>query len=241
MQLNIRLVTFALAALLLSACTPPVSKVEMGRVQNDIGDVRSNQAGISTQVSRLDADLRQLAGRVDEIEHALTRNTSQSEISALREEILRMQRRLPPPSIVPIAALEEDEEAALRFPEETAQPLAEALSAIRIGEFSKAAEQLEYARQSQPSSTASALITFWSAILFEGLADFRSALNAYYDFTQRFPKHSRAALVLLRQSSVLVRLGDQKTAGLVLKKLISEFPKSAEADRAKEKLKGLAA
>lgn len=220
------------------ACTPQVSKVDIGRVQTDIGSVRSNQADISSQISRLESELRALSGRLDELQHTVA-NRSQVDLIQLKEEIAAIRKRLPPPAVVPIAALEEDEEAALRFPEETAQPILDALTSMRSGAFSSAAEQLESARQSQPSSSAAALITFWSGILFEGMSDYRSALNAYYDFTQRFPKHARTPLVLLRQSSALIRLGDAKTASLVLKKLMAEYPKSPESERAKEKLKGL--
>jgi TolA-binding protein len=53
----------------------------------------------------------------------------------------------------------------------------------------------------------------------------------------KFPKSGRAPLALLRQGSLMIRLGDAKTAKVVFKKLVADYPKSAEASRARERLK----
>jgi len=64
-------------------------------------------------------------------------------------------------------------------------------------------------------------------------------LRAYTEVATRFPKSNRAPTALYRQALVLVRLGDRKTATLSLRKLVDDYPKSPEAQMAKDKIKEL--
>jgi tetratricopeptide (TPR) repeat protein len=188
-------------------------------------------------MATLEGQLRELAGRLDEIEHTLGRRV-ETELADFRQMLSTLQGRLPPPALVPQKFLEEDEGRAQGFPEEVAQPLAEVFLALRSGNYSRAREALVLAEQFARGSYLKEIL-FWKAVTLEGLGEFRTALSIYHELAVAFPKDSRAAAVLLRQAQVLVRLGDAKTAALILKKLMADWPKASEAALARDRLKEL--
>jgi TolA-binding protein len=83
------------------------------------------------------------------------------------------------------------------------------------------------------------MVLFWKGVAMEGKNNPRGALEFYLAITTQHSKSERAAAALLRQGSVLIRIGDKKTARLVFNKLVADFPKSAEAARARDRLKDL--
>ena len=55
----------------------------------------------------------------------------------------------------------------------------------------------------------------------------------------RYPQAERVPAALLRQGSAFAELGEKLNARLVLQELLEKYPNSAEAPRAKQRLKSL--
>ncbi len=201
--------------------------------------MRALNASQTTQLAALEVQLRQLIGRVEELEHSQNTQLS-ADLSNLKTDLSNLKRRVPPPPIVPAAALDEDEANVSSWPPEVAGPLGDGLEMLRTGSYTGSLQKFALAYDAGRGGDVAALTQFWSGVAYDGLGSNKEALGAYHDMTTRFPKHPRVPLALLRQGSVLVRLGDSKTAALIFKKLISQYPKSAEAERAKERLKDVA-
>jgi len=183
--------------------------------------------------------VRSLAGRVEELEY-LQRARLGSDISALKQNISSLQRRVPPPAIVPLAALEADESLAQKLPRpEVAKDFGAALQKLREGAFSEALTLLDSAYDKNYGEQGTVEIVFWRGIAYEGMGENRKALEAYGQLITAFPETPRKSLALLRQGSVLIRMGDTRTAGLTFRKLIADYPRSAEAAQARERLKDL--
>lgn len=217
---------------LFASCTPTASKHEVGRLQGDLGSVRVSQASVTAQLGALDSKIRELQGKLEELQFSVNQKL-EIDNRNIQLQINEMAKRLPPPSIVPLYALEEDEQ--LSPDQEFVLEFLSTIALVRRGDFRTAKEALI-----QQASNANQLrpnILFWLGLCLEALGEDRAALNAYFDLTQDYKKHSRVALALLRQAGVLVKIGDHKTAQLLLKKIIAEHPKSIEAEKAKEKLK----
>jgi TolA-binding protein len=223
--------------LFLGGCALPATKVEVGKSQRDISDLRSIQGSQTARMASLESQMRELQGRIDELEHSIGRQVK-IELESFKEMLVSIQNRIPPPSLVPLKQLEEDELKAAAYEAEIAQPLLETFAALRMGNYSRARDALALVSQFARGKNEREIL-FWSAITFEGLADFRNALATYHDFSSKFPKDNRAPLVLMRQANTLVRLGDNKTAVLILKKLQTDWPKSSEAAAAKERIRSL--
>lgn len=235
-----RLFIFAVFGVL-CACTDSIERLrhDIQRLENNLNDLRVYQAEQTTKISAVEAQQRSLAGRLDEIEHAKSRRLD-APLEALPPETRpAAAEAAAPPPIVPATAFEEDQIQLKRLPGELSEPAAEGFSAFRQGNFQKALAYWDEALYLSSGTEWAPMAAFWRGVALDGLNEHRRALEAYYDLVKRFPKYHRTPLVMLRQASVLIRLNDIKTAKVVLNKLISDFPKSAEAAQARQRLRDL--
>ena len=228
-----------LVALSLSSgcATVGVSK-DIDRLERSITDLRALQSEQTDAVSSLESQVRALSGRLEELEFAQNKRFG-SDLSALKEDVSSLRRRVPPPAVVPLPELEADEAWASNLSAESAQVFTDALNLLREAKFADALPLLKSVVENAAATPKAAVPLFWQGVAFDGLSDNRGALKAYSEVVARFPKSNRAPSALFRQSGVFVRLGDKKTATLSLRKLLDDYPKSPEAPRAKDKLKEL--
>ena len=206
------------------------------RLEGSLNDLRSFQAEQTTKITALESELRTLSGRFDELEYSQNQRVG-SALNDLNKDVSTLKRRVPPPPIVPADALDQDEARVSSLPPEIGTPFGIGLQRIREGEFQQALAPLDEAITQASSSEWVPYVIFWTAVAYDGLNDHRKALENYHELVTRFRKHQRVPLTLLRQASVFARIGDSKTAKLTLNKLIAEYPKTTEAQRAKERLK----
>jgi len=228
-------VRFFLLSLPLLGCA--ASQKDILKLERDLDTLRSAQAANTAEIDSIRADVRSLSGRVEEVEFRFSKGGPQ--LQELQRSLSTLQRRVPPPAIVPVRALEEDEGEALRLPEQLTPLLQEGWLKLRSAEFESAALKFREAVDISVGDVSMATALFWLGVASEGMADNRGALAAYHQLVTEFPKHRRAALALFRQGSVLIRLGDSATARVTFEKLIATLPKSEEARLAKERLKDL--
>ena len=226
--------------ILLSACAPQNQKLNssVDQLTTSLNDLRSLQAEQVAQIDSMRAAVRDLSGRVDLLEHKQQGEIT-SDLSAVKQDLSAMKNRMPPPAIVPAEALEEDEQVADLFPTEVAQKYIDALGRIREGKFQVSMGILEEVLDVANGAKVAPYAIFWLALSEEGANQNARAVQHYAEIISRYSKHKRAPLALLRQGSVLIRMGDTKAAKLTLKKLVADFPKSSEAVRARDRLKGL--
>jgi TolA-binding protein len=225
-----------LTALLLSAgCTSPLAKVnsDLNQIRRDLQDLRALQAEQTTVISTVREDLRSVHGRVEQLEH------EQGQLHNLRDDVSTIKQRVPPPSIVPVEQLEEDEMAAERVSGEVGEAYREGLTKVRAGNYARALELFRDALGLAPKRDVMPNILFWIGVVNDGLGQPRDALRSYHECASEFPKHPRASLALVRQAASFLRLGDTASAKLTYKKIISQYPRSSEASVAKAKLSDL--
>jgi len=232
-----RILVGAAVVSVMTACAPKLDtlQVDVSRLDRNVGDLRNLQAEQVTEVAMLRTELRQLAGRLDEIEHA--QREKLGNLTTMQGDLSRLSQRMPPPAIVPVQALEEDEGSISDLPVDVGQRFADGLARIRAGNFAQAGAPLQEALDLGPTNAWAPQILFWIGLVGEATSDLPKAAASYLEIVSRFPKHSRTPLALLRQGTVFIRLGDKKAARLAFKKLTADFPKSPEAARARERLK----
>lgn len=223
---------------LLTGCASVGLNKDMERLERSINDLRAMQSEQNDVVSALDTEVRALSGRIEELEFAQNKRFG-TDLSALKEDISSLRRRVPPPASVPAPELEADEAWASSLPEETAQVFRDALALIREAKFQDSLPLLVSVSEHVATGAKGSVPLFWQGVAYDGLSDNRGALKAYSEVVARYPKSNRAPSSLYRQALVLARLGDKKTASLSLKKLLDDYPKSPEAPMAREKLKEL--
>lgn len=195
--------------------------------EGSISDVRRLQTDQMTVMASIRNDLRELTGRIDELEHR------QQTLEAMAEQISAIARRMPPPTGVPLAELETTERIA---DSQNDSLLSDALTNIRGGKFRLAIEGLDRAIADQGGKSQ---YYFWLGISHELYGSLEKALGAYHECSSTFSKDSLAPAALARQAEVFVKLSDKTSAKLTLEKLVSSYPGSTYAQNAKGRLKTL--
>lgn len=234
-----KMLVAAIAAMTLCGCTDAIQKlqVQFNRLDANVNDLRSFQAEQTSKITTLETQIRELSGRIDELEYGQKQKLGT--IDTLKSDVSTLRKHVPPPPIVPAEPLEQDEASIGRLPSELAEPVGEGLQLLREGNFEKALSFWDDALYLGSGTEWAALALFWRGVALDGMNDNRKALENYHDLVSRFPKYARVPLVLMREASVLIRLGDSKTARLTLNKVIADFPRSPEAAQAKQRLKDL--
>jgi TolA-binding protein len=211
---------------------------KVSRLERSISDLRALQAEQSESLQSLDSQLKLVAGRLEEFEFSSNRRLG-SDLTALKDDLSALRKRIPPPPGVPTAELEADESWARSLSDEPQRLFLDSLTMMREGKFADAIPLLENASEQTQGSDKAGPVLFWLGVAHDGLLDNRGALRAYAGSISEYPKSHRAPSSLLRQAEVFLRLGDKKTAQLSLRKLLDDYPKSPEIVEAKERLRAL--
>jgi TolA-binding protein len=227
-----------LLALSAGGCSIQDLEQKVSRLERSLNDMRAYQAEQTETINSLDTQLKQMSGRIEEVEFSHNKRIG-TDLSALKDDLSSLRRRVPPPSVVPAAELEVDEVWASGLTGEPQVLVTDALLRLREGKFDDALPLLQNAVSQLRGTDKAAVALFWQGVAYDGLGDDRSALRSYADAVYQYPKSQRASSSLLRQASVLTRLGDNKTAALSLRKLVDDYPRSPEASVAKERLRDL--
>ncbi len=230
----------ATALVLVGVCSCGVANIQddLRRLQSSMNDLRSFQAEQTTKISSLENQVRQISGRVEELEYSQKIKLG-ADLSTLKNDLSDLKRRVPPPAIVPALLLDSDEESVERMPPEIAPLFREAFQELREGKFGDAEDRLREALNLSRGTQWAADVLFWMGVCRDGVSNNREALQAYHSVVADYPKHKKAAPALLRQSAVFERLGDVQTAKTTLKKLVTDYPKTEDAARARERLRSL--
>ena len=246
-----------IALLLLAGCAASSQnnrlRSDLTRVEVGLQDLRTLQADHAAQISGLEGQLREVLAELERIQYsanspsessrgyraALGSQRSGDDVRSGESENLRVSSGRTPPPIVPAEELEMDEELAGDLPPEPGRILRNALRRVREGAYREALPLLDQGQQMSGGMEWQAPFIFWRGVCLDGMGDNPRALAAYHELITGHPRDKRVALALLRQASVFIRLGDSDTARLTLQKLISDFPSSQEARRARERLESL--
>jgi len=228
--------TAILAIVSLCSCATQRLDDEIDRLKVSLKDLRSVQAEQTTKISELEDEVRKITGSIQEVQYATDQKLGRS-IENLQGDVSLLRKRVPPPTIVPQEELAKDEESLSGLPSELSGPVAQGLQSLREGNFERALAFWDESLDLAVGTDWEAMTIFWRTITLEGLQKSPEAVQEYLNLVKRFPKYKRAPLALYRQGQLLLRLGDKKVARLSFIKLVSDYPKSPEADLARQELK----
>jgi tol-pal system protein YbgF len=112
----------------------------------------------------------------------------------------------------------------------------DALGLVRQGQCNQAAPRLRDFIRKNPKSDLADNAQYWIGACYYAQHDYNQAIKELSDVMLRYSKGDKAPAALLMLADAFNDSGDQIDAKLVLKKLISEHPRTEEADRARQKL-----
>lgn len=196
--------------------------------------VRSLQANQLAEISRLDGEIRELSGRIEEIEYGLLRN-----IEEMNAQMEFFARRMPAPSVIPKALLEDDEKLVSRMDGEGSDIFRSGLKELRLGSFFKARATFEEFSSNFSNPEIDDNVTFWLAFSNAQLGSTDKAIVLYSDVFQKFPKGDRADAALYYLAETFSDTSEKEDAKIALKKLIRDYPRSSFVTRARRLLSSL--
>lgn len=110
---------------------------------------------------------------------------------------------------------------------------------VKQGQCSQAAPRLRDFIRKNPKSDLADNAQYWIGACYYARREYNQAIKELSDVMLRYSKADKAPAALLMLADAFNDSGDQIDAKLVLKKLLSEHPRSEEAERARQKLQAL--
>jgi tol-pal system protein YbgF len=115
----------------------------------------------------------------------------------------------------------------------------EALRLIDKKDYRLAISRFREFMKRNPNSELSDNAQYWIGECHYALKEFDQAILEFDQVRRKYPNGDKVPAALLKQGFAFAELGDKLDARLILQELIDRYPLSAEATKAKEKLKSL--
>jgi tol-pal system protein YbgF len=113
-----------------------------------------------------------------------------------------------------------------------------ALKKIREDQnFSAGRGLMETFLKRYPDDALAVNAAYWVGETYYAEKDYEKAILQFEDIIQKYGEHPKVASALLKQALSFEATGDKATGRLLLQRVIDRFPLSAEAAKAKEKLR----
>jgi tol-pal system protein YbgF len=113
------------------------------------------------------------------------------------------------------------------------------LDGLAKKDCAKAVPQLNSMAANRKGSPLADNALYWAARCYAAKGDQNQAISKFYDVVTRYPKSDKAPTSLWLQGNLFLQIGDTPDARLALAKLIRDYPNSAEAAKARQKLSEL--
>ncbi|MBE0501313.1 MAG: tol-pal system protein YbgF [Desulfuromonadales bacterium] len=197
-------------------------------------------ADLRAEVDALRFELQRLSGRYEEGVHErkqlhelLTMIRSEQELKLARiEERLAAQTTAVPPlnaggqrgSAEPGTGAEEQYEKALQLIQNE-------------NRFSDGRKALQLFLRDYPQHELAVNAIYWIGEAYYGEKQYEKAILQFQDVIHKFSKHTKASAAMFKQGLAFGALGDKGMEKTLLQKVVSEYPQSAEAKKAKTLLK----
>ncbi len=253
----------ALAALAL--CAGCATQAELRTVRNEEREIRALLADTQATVDTLKRQVESLRSQAESRRgsQAMASPEVDRRLAELEARIAFLEQgRTPPPSTAPspaplgemgmmptpTATVSETGDVTLAREEAALQTAAveptfrDAFQLMRRGDYDKAIPQFREFLYRNPKSDYADNAQYWIGYSYYQQKDYNRSILALNDVLSKYSKSEKIPATLLLQASAFAALGDHVSkvdARLILQKLVSEYPNSEEAERARQKLKTL--
>ena len=228
--------------------------------------LRHQAASLRAKMDALNEEIRTLNGRIEAIEYGLNRQTQldAESVKAKEDKIDRManaaksnddriyrieqylnfepSKQLTPSEkpadkstakITPVPAGQSKQE----LPENNIYRMAK--QAFDQGDSDAARKKFQELIQRFPESERADNAQFWIGEIYYREKWYEKAILEYQKVIENYPKGNKVPASLLKQGFAFLNLGDKANSRLILQELIKKYPKTNEANIAKDKLKNL--
>ena len=225
---GLNFVILASVAVSFTACTTGLER----RMDKELGDLRSMQAEQTVALSEMQQQVRQITGRLDEIQHV-----SQGRAQALEKSLEQLGNRLPPPSGVPEDLFAQDEDKIGKINGSSAEEYKRALQALRGGDFKASQDAFNTFASANAGTAFTDNALFWAGISAVKQGYYDQAIVSFSEVYQKYPAEDMVAPALYYMGEALFAMGSGNDGVLTFQKLIDEHPDSEYAAKAKSRIK----
>lgn len=111
-----------------------------------------------------------------------------------------------------------------------------ALNQINKSEFLKAIATLKTFKKKFPKSDYNGSAQYWIGECFFTMRDYEQAIKEFENLKKAYPRSEKMPAALLKQGYAFIELDMQSDANIFLNTLIGQYPRSREANEAKDRL-----
>lgn len=209
-------------------------------VKSEMASVRKIAADIQASGETTRSEMQALNGKLDDMpkpgeELTRYREDTDKRIIALEERIIKLQA-----TVDELGSKGGDSPQ----PKQTkdAPPPADAiylkgLEAFKAGNMPAARDFFAKFIEQYPKHELVGNARYWTAETLFAEKKYEAAIVAFQDVIKSHPKLTKIPAAMLKQARAFKAINDTNSARYVLKKLISSYPKSEEAKKARELLK----
>ena len=204
------------------------NEVKNKRMSPDIEQLRKN----------LTVSIQSLGDRLTELEKKTYTPSSSPKETAPTQPVQQHNENI-------ISSPEEKGSSEVSVPVEEGKPseeefyYKEAYQEYLQGEYEKSREKFKKYLELYPDSKNSVNAQYWIGECFYSQKKYEEAIVAFFEIIKKYPKGSKVAAAYLKQGMAFIELGgkeNKENAKNSFQKLIKEFPASAEAKIASEKM-----
>jgi len=210
--------------------------------QGELASLRRNMADLASDNDRIKSDLLAVITRTDETRLEMQKEARRLDGTAAEqgEAIREMQAK--------IARLEEGVEKgpATKPPEPPKASVEElstpeemydyALGLIKNGDTRKGREVLNTFAAKYPDHRLMQNVFYWKGETFYVEKDYESAILSFQDVVDKYAGGEKAPDAMLKQGLSFQALKDNRNARILYELLLSKYPKSPAAEKARQKL-----
>jgi tol-pal system protein YbgF len=112
-----------------------------------------------------------------------------------------------------------------------------AFDSFQKNQFPNARQQFQAFLKQYPQSAMADTALYWVGECYYGEKQYQNSIETFQQVLNRYPNGSKAPNAMLKQAAAFQQIGDNTAARILYERLIEKFPKSPQAQIAKQKLK----
>ena len=232
-----------------------------GGVRAHVETLARNQADFQAELDNVRVDLQSMQGRTgdqsrinDELRQDLTllRDELSLQVADQEKRLAQLEGVAPTvttpvaqpapvagPPVVPSAPPVASAPQSTPSGESAAELYDRALKKIRQDQqYAAGRELMETFLKRYPGDALAVNAAYWVGETYYAEKNYEKAILQFEDIIQKQGDHPKVASAMLKEALAFEASGDMATGKLLLQRVIERFPLSAEAAKAKEKLRG---
>ena len=211
---------------------------------DELTSLRRDLADLAADNDRIKADLLAVITRTDETKLEMQKEVSRlngttvemgQAIQEMQGKVARLEEKVEKGASPPAAAAAPPKVS----PEELSTPeemYDYALGLIKNGDTKKGREVLNTFAAKYPDHRLMQNVFYWKGETFYAEKDYESAILSFQDVVDKYAGGEKAPDAMLKQGLSFQALNDNRNARILYELLLSKYPKSPAAERARQRL-----